>query len=429
MADDVKVKFGGDFTDVPKGAEAAATAAGTAMQGWVGKYANSLKDKLASAFSLENIVSKFVSSASAQLEKFKEIDTLSRKLGVSREELQKFSKIGKEFNLDMETMGRSIAFANKTLGASAMGNKEAQSKLLQLGYTQEQVNSGNIKATDVLFKLAESYEKNKKLFGETVAQNLLAKQTTDLFGRAGSDLVSIIKEGNVELKKRIELMGVYTESEVKAGAAADRAIERIEAKLQKNVIGKILMGLAALYESFEVFGVGGEGGIMEDALKRSGFKSRSDVKTQEDIDKLSKNFMEAGKEAGYDPEDLIRISQAHKMTSVGLSSKNEELLNKMMINLENSAREQRNEEKKRASEAPVSGSGANTGMGENGPSSGVIGFGNTAQLLLMSDQLDVLKQINDKLDNSQGAKKAPDFTKPTAVEVDNSRPDWGSIYD
>jgi FKBP-type peptidyl-prolyl cis-trans isomerase (trigger factor) len=51
--------------------------------------------------------------------------------------------------------------------------------LLQLGFTQEQVTSGNIKATDVLYKLAESYEKNKKLYGETIAQNLRAKQTTD----------------------------------------------------------------------------------------------------------------------------------------------------------------------------------------------------------------------------------------------------------
>jgi hypothetical protein len=35
----------------------------------------------------------------------------------------------------------------------------------------------------------------------------------------------------------------------------------------------------------------------------------------------------------------------------------------------------------------------------------------------MSSQLDVLKEINNKLDNSQSPKKAPDFTKPSGVVV------------
>ena len=84
MADDVKVKFGGDFTDVPKGAEAAANAAGTAMRGYFNTYAKGLKDKLASAFSLDSLITNFASRVSAQLEKFKEIDTISRKLVIVR---------------------------------------------------------------------------------------------------------------------------------------------------------------------------------------------------------------------------------------------------------------------------------------------------------------------------------------------------------
>jgi hypothetical protein len=50
--------------------------------------------------------------------------------------------------------------------------------------------------------------------------------------------------------------------------------------------------LAGYYQEFETFGLGGEGGLMEDALKKAGFKNRGEVKTQEDIDKLSKSFME-----------------------------------------------------------------------------------------------------------------------------------------
>jgi len=67
MADDVKVKFGGDFTDVPKGAETAVQSAGTIMGKWFGDYAKGLKDKLASAFSLDAIVSRFAEGFSASL--------------------------------------------------------------------------------------------------------------------------------------------------------------------------------------------------------------------------------------------------------------------------------------------------------------------------------------------------------------------------
>jgi hypothetical protein len=352
MADDVKVKFGGDFSDVPKGAEAAANAAGTAMRGYFNTYAKGLKDKLASAFSMESLVGGFLERVNAQLEQFKEIDTLSRKLGVSREELQKFTKIGKEFNLDMETMGRSIQFANKTLGAAAMGNKEAQKKLLELGFTQKEVNSQHIKATDVLSKLSEEYEKNVKVKGKDAANTIVAKQVTDLFGRAGSDLIPILKEGNEELKKRISLLQVYSDSEVKAGAAAARAKERAEARFNKTIIGRFIGGATGLTDENALFGYFGEGGIMEGALKKSGFKSRSDVKTMEDTKKLSENFVKLAQSEDYTPEDLVRIFQAHLNTSVGMTSGNKNVLENMQMLFSNLAHQSDvNEAKSNKSEA------------------------------------------------------------------------------
>jgi hypothetical protein len=332
MADDVKVKFGGDFTDVPKGAEAAATAAGTSLSGWVGKYSDKLKEKLTHAFSMENVVGKFVSMIGEQLEKFKEIDTLSRKLGVSREELQKFAKIGKEFNVDMETMGRSIAYANKTLGAAATGNKEAKAKLTELGFTQDEVNSKHIKSTEILFKLAEQYEKNKKLHGDVAAGNILSRETTNLFGRAGADLVSVLKEGNTELKNRIDLMSVYSESEVKAGAAAARAAERAQERFKRQVVGRVIGGGAGIATDYETFGIFGEGGLMGEALKKSGFKGREDVKTLADAEKLSENLAKLAKKEGIEPEDLVNAIEAHKATSY-MSDHSEEVLNNMQMHL------------------------------------------------------------------------------------------------
>jgi len=358
MADDVKVKFSGDFSDVPKGAEAAANAAGTAMRGYFGTYTKGLKDKMASAFSAESLVGGFLDRVNAQLEKFKEIDTLSRKLGVSREELQKFGKIGKEFNLDMETMGRSIQFANKTLGAAAMGNKEAEKKLQELGFTQKEVTSGHIKATDVLYRLADAYEQNKKARGSEAANNILAKQTTDLFGRAGSELITILKDGNEELKKRINLLEVYSDAEVKAGAAAARAKERAEARFNKTVVGRFIAGSTRMINDEDLFGNvmfgSGEEGFMGEALKKSGFKSKSDVKTLEDSKKLAENLAKVAASEGYTPAELESAFFSHLQNKLFIGDKNREVMENMQMFFNNMAHQADvNEAKANKAEAPA----------------------------------------------------------------------------
>jgi len=236
---DVKVKFGADFSEINEGAETAVKSSGSALNKYFGDFAKGIKDKLAKAFSLDTIVSKFVDGIGEQLEKFKEIDTLSRKLNVSRVELQQFAKIGKEFNIDMATMGRNISFANRVLGASAQGNVTARETLLRLGFTQKEINSGNIKSTEILYKLSEQYDINAKRVGVNAASNILAKNTTDAFGKGSDDLVTILKQGNEALKQRIDLMGVYSESEIRAGAAAARSIERQQNRVKK-VFGKMV---------------------------------------------------------------------------------------------------------------------------------------------------------------------------------------------
>ena len=231
MADDVKVKFGGDFTDVPKGADSAGKIAGTHLAASFKEYTKSLTSSIAGFFSVSNLIGTFANNFTAALDKFREIDQLSRQLGVSRVELQKFSKLGMEVGISMETMARSIGFANKTIGAAQMHNGAQRQSLIDLGFTLEQITGGHIKATDVMFKLAEAYDKNKN-------SNNLAKQTTEVFGRAGQELTRILKDGNVELQERIRLMKVYSEEAVRGGAATARFVEQGEKKLKYHFGGK-----------------------------------------------------------------------------------------------------------------------------------------------------------------------------------------------
>ena len=307
MSDDVKVKFSGDFTDVSKGAADASKKAGTAMGAWVSEYTNSLKNSLVGAVALGSIVGNFINNFKAAFEKMKEIDSIARKVGVTRVELQQFGKIGKEFNIDMETMGRSIAFANKTLGAAALGNKEAQKSLEGLGYSVKEVTGGNIRSIDVLYRLAEVYEKNKKEHGDVIAQNLLSKQTTQVYGRAGAELTAIIKEGTAALKERIATMKIYSEEEVRSGARAARQVEKGQMAFarffggnQSKIVGQ-QMDLAEL-RGFESEFKDIHGGAEENESMASYLNRNPKLKKE-----YSKFMMQKAKGAGWTASDLAAV--------------------------------------------------------------------------------------------------------------------------
>ena len=221
MADDVKVKFGGDFSGIADGAAAAGKIAGTAISASFKAYTASLTSSIANMFSVTNIMGKVFDGVKDALKYFREIDELSRQLGVSRVDLQKFGKIGQEVGITMETMGRSIQFANKTIGAATISAGAQRDTLKALGFTEEQITNGQVKATDVMMKLAGEYDKH-------IDRNVIAKHTVDMFGRSGGELTKVLSEGTKALQERIDTMRVYSEEEVKSAARLDRSIERLE---------------------------------------------------------------------------------------------------------------------------------------------------------------------------------------------------------
>ncbi|WP_353209869.1 hypothetical protein, partial [Sphingorhabdus sp.] len=297
MADDVKVKFGGDFTDVPKGADSAGKIAGTAIAASFKEYTKSLTSSLASFFSVSNLVGMFASNFSAAMDKFREIDQLSRQLGVSRVELQKFSKLGAEVGISMETMARSIGFANKTIGAAQMHNGAQRQSLIDLGFTLEQITGGHIKATDVMFKLAEAYDKNKN-------SNNLAKQTTEVFGRAGQELTRILKDGNVELQERIRLMKVYSEQAVRGGASAARFLEKGQKKFAYHFGGK-----QAERFGFEIMSAQLED-VEKETRKEMGIKEGTGIQEMREsgqFPEFYQKYLKNAAKVGMKPEDVLSV--------------------------------------------------------------------------------------------------------------------------
>jgi len=245
MADDVKVKFGGDFSDLSKGASDAATKAGTAMQGWVSDFAKSLKSSIASAFSLQNIVGTLYTKGREQLREMAELDVLSKSLGISSTELQQFAEMGKLAGLSQDQMGKAVQNANRLIAQAAAGNKGSQEALKQMGFTQKEVTSGQIKALDIVYKLGEGFKKN----GNEV---IVAAKATAAFGEAGNSMVDILRQGNEAIRERIRLMSIYSEESVRAGRRANDAIERGEKIFYRETTGAAFGTLGGVAKTAEM---------------------------------------------------------------------------------------------------------------------------------------------------------------------------------
>jgi hypothetical protein len=305
MADDVKVKFGGDFTDLNKGAESAATKAGTAMQGWVSDFAKSLKSSLANAFSLQNIVGTLYSKGREQLREMGELDVLSKSLGISSTDLQQFAEMGKLAGLSQDQMGKAVQNANRLIAQAQVGNKGSQEALKQMGFTQKEVTSGQIKALDIVYKLGDAFKKNGN---ETVT----AAKATAAFGEAGSSMVAILRQGNEAIRERIRLMAIYSEESVRRGRRANDLIERGEKIFYRETVGA----------SFKTIGDVAQNEQMRDiAIKAGedvGLKGRSpSTLNSEEFKRFSDAILKNAAAQGITAQDVADYYKNRSLTGVG----------------------------------------------------------------------------------------------------------------
>jgi len=215
MADDVKIKFGGDFSDVSKGAEGAAKGAGSAMSGWMGEFNSSIMGSIGGMFAAGAVFSKLMDKFSEAGDYFKELIHAMHVTGASAVELQKIGKIGKIVGVSFETVGRSLGLFSKYMGNASKDAGGAGKVLRELGFGNERITAGTITATEVLEALADQLE-------ETGNAYLVAANATAIFGRSGRELMPIIRMGKEQIKEITEGSKTYSEGQIQAEDAAER---------------------------------------------------------------------------------------------------------------------------------------------------------------------------------------------------------------
>jgi len=216
MGDDVKVKFGGDFSDVPKGADAAAKQAGTAIQNSFADAASKASKMFLGAFAVSSIVSSIYSGMREAGSYFLELGNTIKKTGANAEDLQVLGKAGKESGVGLDSIANALVKTNKFLNEATRGSTSQLETLNRLGFATDAVTVKNLKATDVIYKLADEIKRT----GDATAYT---EDIIKIFGKSGADLIPMLTEGSEKFKEIAESTKLFTDAEIKAGAAAEKA--------------------------------------------------------------------------------------------------------------------------------------------------------------------------------------------------------------
>jgi hypothetical protein len=215
MAEDVKVKFSGDFSEVSKGADSAAKTAGTAMKGWADDLGKTMLGAVASIFAADALIGKFMGGLSEAREYFLKLNDAIDETGISAEELQKIVKLGKNVGVSMESTVKSIGLFSKYMGNASRDANAHGKTLRELGFSNEQITGGTIGVTEVLAALADQLEK-------TGNDYQMAAYSSEIFGRSGRELIQIIRQGREAIENAADGTKIYTQAELDLIEASER---------------------------------------------------------------------------------------------------------------------------------------------------------------------------------------------------------------
>ena len=117
------------------------------------------------------------------VKKYADIADQAQKAGMDGEDFQRLSAAAELAGVSIMVVGKAARELRILMKDAASGNQQAIDKLKALGFTQEQISSGSIKATDVFLQLAKAMEISGSdadkltiltaIFGDKVSTELL----------------------------------------------------------------------------------------------------------------------------------------------------------------------------------------------------------------------------------------------------------------
>lgn len=300
MADDVKVKFGGDFSDVAKGAGEAVNKAGGALTSWFSEFNKSTVASLTSAMALSAIFGKFTENLANTLKTARGIDDAFKRFGTgkSSQEFQLLARYGAEVGVSMEAVGRTMNYFAKVNDAAAKGSESHRAVLRSLKFSEDEVTKGKVSAVEVLRRLSDEYDR-------TGNEALAAQRAVQIFGLQGEQLSAIYKNGKISLDEFTKSVTLMSDATIENMAKTEKRIERVKRTLSDLggiVVGQIgkegseNLGGAVALETMSM--VGETGGTSEQEGRSIGGQIYSDLKGDADALRAAVEVLK-----DYEPDD------------------------------------------------------------------------------------------------------------------------------
>jgi len=256
------------------------------------------------AFAVSSIVSSIYSGMREAGSYFLELGNTIKKTGANAEDLQVLGKAGKESGVGLDSIANALVKTNKFLNEATRGSTSQLETLNRLGFATDAVTVKNLKATDVIYKLADEIKRT----GDATAYT---EDIIKIFGKSGADLIPILTEGSDKFKEIAESTRLFTAEEIKAGAAAEKAARAAEnswnnvLRIITSTVGEkiIRSNIGDAYrEALSQYGEG-EGHFRE--LPKSG----------ENLDKIIQSIIKEGKKMGLTTEEITDIvSNSNSLT-------------------------------------------------------------------------------------------------------------------
>lgn len=198
----------------------------------VGKLHTSFKSlaavgvaSLGAAFSVD-VLANFARNA---LETGSALSEMSEQLGVSVEDLQRFTFLGEQAGISAEEMQKALQKLTRTVGEATAGNKKASGAFAELGINIKNAD-GSLKSTGALFaEIAGGLEKIPDPANR-------ARIEVALFGKAGQQLAPLLNQGAggiAKLSAEYDKLGIALSGDQakQLDEAADE-FEKFKTKLQ-----------------------------------------------------------------------------------------------------------------------------------------------------------------------------------------------------
>lgn len=185
-------------------------------------------------------------TATAAIQYGDELQKASIKSGVAVEQLSALAYAAKQSDIDLGSLSESLKKMQLALSQATTGGKEQKKTLDALGISLEDIK--NLNADEQFILIAQQISSLKNPADK-------ARAATELFGRAGANLLPLFEDGAEGIRKATEeaknLGFVLGSEQVKKLADADDALKRLGSSWDSfaaNLISKVSPALTAILD-------------------------------------------------------------------------------------------------------------------------------------------------------------------------------------